>query len=95
MEPTEEDKEWFPDFAGNKDWNKTVHWAMENFKDESFILQFLSPKIIREFRLFSVLDDENDPMVEISTIHNKEGYRRIRERGAGGGGKLFFGQNGG
>ena len=41
--PTEEDKHWFPDIAGS-DWLTTVHFAMKNFKDESFISQYLSPK---------------------------------------------------
>ena len=31
---------------------------MRNFKDESFIGQYLSPKVIRDFRLFAILDDE-------------------------------------
>jgi stage V sporulation protein R len=80
MEPTEEDKEWFPEFAGNGDWNKTVHWAMENFKDESFVMQFLSPKVIRDFKLFSFIDDDKDSKLEISAIHNKNGYKKIREK---------------
>ena len=80
MDPTDEDREWFPDFAGNGEWNETIHWAMENFKDESFVLQFLSPKVIRDFRLFSILDDDIDPMVEVSSIHNKNGYRLVREK---------------
>src|SRR5690606_32270880 len=42
--PTEEDRLWFPDMAGG-DWLDAVHFAMENFKDESFILQYLSPKV--------------------------------------------------
>lgn len=41
--PTEEDYYWFPDIAG-KDWLDTLHFAMRDFKDESFISQFLSPK---------------------------------------------------
>ena len=41
--PTEEDKYWFPDIAGS-DWLETLHFAMRDFKDESFISQFLSPK---------------------------------------------------
>ena len=41
-QPTEEDKHWFPDFAG-ADWLETLHFAMKNFKDESYVLQFLSP----------------------------------------------------
>ena len=32
---------------------------MRNFKDESFIAQYLSPQLMRDLRLFSILDDEN------------------------------------
>jgi stage V sporulation protein R len=31
---------------------------MRNFKDESFIGQYLSPKLMRDFRLFAIVDDE-------------------------------------
>lgn len=76
--PTEEDKEWFPEIAGS-DWLDTLHFAMQNFKDESFISQFLSPKIIRDFKLFAIDDDDKRDHVLISDIHNKQGYQRIRE----------------
>ncbi|NLC22625.1 MAG: SpoVR family protein, partial [Halomonadaceae bacterium] len=76
--PTEEDREWFPDTAGG-DWLERVHFAMRNFKDESFILQFLSPKVMRDFRLFSIVDDEQQEMLEVAAIHDERGYRRIRE----------------
>ncbi|CNH98798.1 SpoVR family protein [Yersinia massiliensis] len=75
--PTEEDYYWFPDIAG-KDWLDTLHFAMRDFKDESFISQFLSPKVMRDFRLFTVLDDDKNNYLEISAIHNEEGYRAIR-----------------
>jgi hypothetical protein len=52
--PTEEDRRWFPDIAG-AEWLKTLDFAMRNFKDESFIQQFLSPQVIRDFRLFSLI----------------------------------------
>jgi stage V sporulation protein R len=29
-----------------------------NFKDESFIGQYLSPRVMRDFRLFAIVDDE-------------------------------------
>ncbi|GAA5213054.1 SpoVR family protein [Corallincola platygyrae] len=77
-QPDEEDKQWFPDIAGS-DWLKTVHFAMENFKDESFIAQFLSPKLIREFKLFSLLDDDKQNFMEVGWIHNDAGYRKVRE----------------
>ena len=75
--PTEEDKRWFPEFAGS-DWIKTLDFAMRNFKDESFIAQYLSPKLIRDFRLFSVLDDDGDNHLEVSAIHDDAGYRHVR-----------------
>ncbi|MFV0575258.1 MAG: SpoVR family protein [Vibrio sp.] len=77
--PTDEDKEWFPEMAGS-DWLETVHFAMHNFKDESFISQYLSPKVIRDFKLFSVLDDDRKNYVQISAIHNESGYQAIREK---------------
>ena len=75
--PTEEDRRWFPEFAG-ADWVKTLDFAMRNFKDESFIAQYLSPKLIRDFRLFSVLDDDSDNYLEVSAIHDDAGYRHVR-----------------
>ncbi|HEX7062151.1 MAG TPA: SpoVR family protein [Woeseiaceae bacterium] len=76
--PTAEDREWFPDLAG-RDWLDAVHHAMENFKDESFILQYLSPTIIRDLKLFSIVDDDWEKEIEVSAIHDDQGYRRIRE----------------
>ena len=76
--PTDEDKKWFPDFAGSN-WLETLHFAMENFKDESFILQFLSPKIMRDFRLFSIVDDDTENEIEVAAIHSESGYKHIRE----------------
>lgn len=76
--PTDEDREWFPDIAGS-DWLDTVHFAMKNFKDESFILQFLSPKVMRDLRLFSILDDESRSYLEVDSIHDETGYKAVRE----------------
>ncbi|MFA7504872.1 MAG: SpoVR family protein [Burkholderiaceae bacterium] len=77
-EPTDEDREWFPDIAGS-DWQRTLDFAMRNYKDESFINQYLSPKLIRDFRLFAVADHEDQPFLEIDAIHNEHGYRRVRK----------------
>jgi spore cortex formation protein SpoVR/YcgB (stage V sporulation) len=52
---------------------------MRDFKDESFISQFLSPKVMRDLRLFTVLDDDHNNYLEIAAIHNEEGYRAIRQ----------------
>jgi len=81
-DPTDEDREWFSgqEWVGRGDWLETLHWAIENFKDESFISQFLSPKIIRDFKMFVVHDDEKDPKLEVSAIQNKQGYKEIRDK---------------
>ena len=77
-DPTGEDKDWFPDFAGNGDAYGTLKDAWANYRDESFILQFLSPAVIRDFRLFGLYDDSDDPEVTVTSIHNETGYRDIR-----------------
>lgn len=77
--PTEEDHEWFPDVAGCQDWRGVLKDAWANFRDESFILQYLSPKVIRDFKLFSLHDEEDSPVYEVSAIHDNLGYRKVRE----------------
>ncbi len=76
--PTEEDKIWFPNLIG-KNWLDEILYAMKNFRDDSFIAQYLSPKVIRDMKLFAIYDDEDDDEYEINAIHNERGYRKIRE----------------
>lgn len=76
--PTDEDRRFSPDHAGG-DWLDTVHHAMANYKDESFILQYLSPKVIRDLKLFCIVDDESDSALQVSAIHDDDGYRQVRE----------------
>lgn len=51
---------------------------MRDFKDESFIQQFLSPKVIRDFHLFALVDDDQNSHIEITAIHDDAGYRQVR-----------------
>jgi stage V sporulation protein R len=76
--PTIEDKLWFPEFAGS-DWQQTLDHAMRHYRDESFIGQFLSPRLMRELRLFAIVDDVAQPELEVSAIHDDSGYRHVRE----------------
>ena len=76
--PTDEDRAWFPAMAGS-DWLETLDHAMRNFKDESFIGQYLSPKLMRDFRLFAIVDDEKESELEVAAIHDETGYRGVRE----------------
>jgi len=75
--PTDEDREWFPDIAGS-DWRKTLDFAMRNYKDESFIAQYLSPRLMREFHLFAIDDFEDSEVLTVDAIHNEQGYQRLR-----------------
>lgn len=76
--PTEEDKEWFPDIAGTP-WLDTIHHAVQDYRDSSFIRQFLSPKLIRDMHLFDVADFEREETLIVKNIHNERGYRNIRK----------------
>ncbi len=77
-DPTEEDRAWFPDIAGNQDPLGTLRTAWANYRDESFILQFLSPAVIRRFRMFRLLDDTSEPTLLVDAVHDDPGYREIR-----------------
>jgi stage V sporulation protein R len=80
--PTTEDYEWFgkhQDWVGSGDPWSAIKFAAANFKDESFIKQYLSPKIMRDFHLFSIHDDSEDTKLEVTAIHNKAGYSTIRD----------------
>ncbi len=76
--PTDEDRRFLPDVAGS-DWRETMDFAMRNYKDESFIQQFLSPRVIRNLRLFCLLDDDDRSELSITAIHDEEGYRYVRQ----------------
>jgi spore cortex formation protein SpoVR/YcgB (stage V sporulation) len=76
--PTEEDRRWFPELAGS-DWVKSLDFAMRNFKDESFVAQYLSPKLIRDLKLFALVDDDREDKLEVTAIHDDAGYRTVRQ----------------
>ena len=77
-EPTAEDREWFPDFAGNGDGLGTLKTAWAEFRDDSFVLQYLSPKVMRDFRLFEISDSAGSPASLVRSIHDEQGFRRVR-----------------
>ena len=78
-EPTDEDREWFPEFAGNGDWRQVLKEAWSNYRDESFILQYLSPTLIRKWKLFVLDDDAAKSHYTVSQIHDERGFRRVRQ----------------
>ncbi len=77
-DPTDEDRAWFPDIAGTGDPMGTLRHVWANYRDESFIAQFLSPHLIRQWRMFHLVDDADDPELKVEAIHNERGFRRVR-----------------
>jgi spore cortex formation protein SpoVR/YcgB (stage V sporulation) len=76
--PTDEDREWFPDIAGRGDAMGVLRDVWANYRDESFISQYLSPHLIRQWRMFHLVDDPDQPELKIEAIHDERGYRRLR-----------------
>jgi len=78
VNPTDEDREFLPDIAGNGDPYGTLRDVWANYRDESFVSQFLSPRVIRDFGLFRVADNEEEEEMSVAAIHDERGYRKIR-----------------
>ncbi len=76
--PTAEDRDWFPEFAGTGDWRATLLDAWANHRDESFIRQYLSPALIRKWRMFLLSDTAEESFYNVASIHNERGYEKIR-----------------
>jgi len=76
-----EDKKWFPQIAGTGDAMAVLRDAWANYRDESFIRQFLSPRLIRHFSMFHLFDDPAEQAgVVVKDIHDDAGYKRIRHQ---------------
>ncbi|MCD6046165.1 MAG: SpoVR family protein [Gammaproteobacteria bacterium] len=76
--PTDEDNTFFPELTRQNPL-EALDFAMRNFKDESFILQYLSPKVMRDLKLFAILDDEKQPTIKVTAIHDSAGYEDLRQ----------------
>jgi stage V sporulation protein R len=77
--PTAEDREFFPDIAGS-DWLETLHDIMQNYRDESFLLQFLTPKLVRDFRLMNIQTREGLDHWTVDDTAGSEGFKAIRSQ---------------
>jgi stage V sporulation protein R len=77
-DPTDEDRAYLPQIAGNGDVMGTLKTAWAEFRDDSFIAQYLSPHLIRKLRLFKLADRAEDPHYRVDAIHDERGYDRVR-----------------
>jgi spore cortex formation protein SpoVR/YcgB (stage V sporulation) len=80
-DPDDEDRAWFPEIAGTKDVMAVLRDIWANYRDESFISQFLSPRLMRHLRMFHLHDDPAQTAgVRVDAIHDERGYRRVRRQ---------------
>jgi stage V sporulation protein R len=77
-DPTPEDREFLPEIAGTGDVMGTLKTAWANFRDDSFVAQYLSPHLMRKLRLFQLTDKPEEPKYRVDAIHDERGYRRLR-----------------
>jgi spore cortex formation protein SpoVR/YcgB (stage V sporulation) len=77
-DPTDEDREALPEIAGTGDAMAALRYAWANFRDDSFIAQYLSPHLTRKMRLFKLTDLSADPHYKVAAIHNDRGYKDVR-----------------
>ena len=77
MNPDDEDRKWIPDVC-DTDWKETLKDIMMNHKDQSFIMQYLSPKVIRELKLM-VVTHKDSLRYHVEEVHDDDGVWRIRE----------------
>jgi len=75
--PTDEDREYLPDIAG-KDWLKTFHDTMQDYRDESFLLQFLTPKLVRDFRFMNIQSREGLDHWNVAHTAGPDDFKSIR-----------------
>jgi stage V sporulation protein R len=77
--PDDEDRQWFPDIAGKGEAMAVLREVWANYRDESFISQFLSPRLMRQLRMFHLHDDPAETAgIRVDAIHDERGYRRVR-----------------
>jgi len=76
--PTDEDKACFPHLIGQH-WLDVCLDAVANYRDESFVSQFLSPTVMKKWGLFEITNNEHDKFVTVSGIQDMRGYNAVRK----------------
>lgn len=77
--PTKEDEIYFPQIVG-QDWIEQVQNAAYNYRDETLVQTFLSPKVMRDMKLFAMRNDSEKAYMEILGSHDQQGYDIVRNQ---------------
>jgi len=81
--PTDEDREHLPEVAG-RDWLETFHDTMHNYRDESFLLQFVTPKLVRDFKLMNIATRAGLDHWTVTGTAGAGSFKEVRSRLAAG-----------
>lgn len=77
--PTEEDRYYFPHLVGRDSIEATTE-AMSGYNDSGFISQYLSPKVMRDFKMFSLYDaSKTADNYMVNAVSDEAGYTDIRQ----------------
>jgi stage V sporulation protein R len=79
LEPTAEDDLFYGTTTLAENYLETIKSIAAGFLDTSFISQYLSPKVIRDMKLFTIEDKEEDDFYTVTDIHDELGYENIRK----------------
>jgi stage V sporulation protein R len=77
-DPTDEDRQYLPEIAGCGDALGALKNAWANFRDDSFIAQYLSPHLMRKLKLFKLENLAAEPHYKVAAIHDQRGYTAVR-----------------
>lgn len=76
--PDQEDLYYFPQLC-NTDWRESLQEVVRNYRDESFVMQFLSPKVARQFNLFSIKTDEEKGYYTVADVDPEDDLVNLRK----------------
>jgi spore cortex formation protein SpoVR/YcgB (stage V sporulation) len=78
-EPTDEDRLWFPEIAGSETRSVRSATSGRTTGTRAFVAQYLSPHVMRRWRMFQLLDEGEDAdELRVEAIHDERGYRDLR-----------------
>lgn len=75
--PTEEDYRWFPAIV-NTDWKVTLKDVITNYRDDALIRTFMSPTLMRKFKLLSLENDSDEDYYLVTAHCDDSYYRKLR-----------------
>ncbi len=76
--PTKEDEFYFPEQVG-RPYRDVWFEAINSYKDESFIEQYLSPETVRKMQLISIFDSDSAVEYKVSGTSSDESFKHIRK----------------